>query len=126
MNKHIVFPVTIRFFAASMFAQQRIQTETVKGVVWSYSVSENSVRNISFTILQIYESGHAPCYDRYGTVFCLLYSAGDNIDIAAGDKYRNDLYRCGTYSYVTVKNAPNTVRQFAIDLEVALKEVARR
>lgn len=109
------------------FEKERIEMEA-RGLEYIDGkwMTPGSVRNVAFTVLQIYEPGHALCYDRSGMVFCLLYSADDNIDIAAGDKYHNDLYRCGTYSYVTVKNAPNTVRQYAIDLEVALKEIARR
>ena len=89
-------------------------------------MTPGSVRNVAYRIFQIYEPGHALCRDKYGTVFCLLYSAEDNRAVAEGDVLKNDLYRCGTYSYITVQDAPSTVRQFAIDLPVALKEIERQ
>lgn len=89
-------------------------------------MTPGSVRNVAYKIFQIYEPGHALCRDKYGTVFCLLYSAEDNRAVAEGDVLKNDLYRCGTYSYITVQDAPSTVRQFAIDLPVALKEIERQ
>lgn len=89
-------------------------------------MTPGSVRNVSFNVFQIYEPGHALCHDGDGIIFCLLYSAKDNRNVAEGDIFRNDLYRCGTYSYITVKGAPSTVRQFAIDLEVAELEIERQ
>ena len=89
-------------------------------------MTPGSVRNVVYGIFQIYEPGHALCRDKYGTVFCLLYSAEDNRNIAEGDVLRNDLYRCGTFSYITVQNAPSTVKQFAIDLEVASREIKKQ
>ncbi len=89
-------------------------------------MTPGSVRNVAYKIFQIYEPGHALCRDVNGVVFCLLYSADDNQNVAEGDILRNDLFRCGTYSYTTVQNAPSTVRQFAIDLEVAMRENKRQ
>lgn len=90
-------------------------------------MTPGSLRRIRYRIFQIYEPGHALC-EFIGTdiIFCLLYSAKDNPNLAEGDRLVNDLYRCGTYSYTTVRGAPSTVRMYAIDLEVALKEIKRQ
>jgi len=86
-------------------------------------MTPGSVRSARFVVFQIYEPGHALCKSEDGIVFCLLYDARSNRNIAEGDVYVNDLYRCGTYSYIDVQNASRTVRLYAIDLEVALKEI---
>ncbi len=88
-------------------------------------MTPGSSRNVAYKVFQIYEPGHALCHDG-DTIFCLLYSAEDNRTLAEGDVMRNDLYRCGTFSYVTVQNARSTVRQYAIDLSVAQKEIKRQ
>lgn len=90
-------------------------------------MTPGSLRRMRYRIFQIYEPGHALC-EFIGTdiIFCLLYSAKDNPNLAEGDRLVNDLYRCGTYSYTTVQNAPRTVRMYAIDLEVALREIERQ
>lgn len=92
------------------------------GYVW---MTPGSVRNCSFQVFQIYEPGHALCRDSKG-IFCLLFSADNNRNVAEGDLFTNDLYRCGTYSYITVQGAPSTVRQYAIDLVVAENEIRRQ
>ncbi len=106
-------------------AQQLAERMTALGLVdisgkW---MTPGSVRYVTYRILQIYKPGHALCTDGTGRVFCLLYSVADNRNISEGDILINDLYRCGTYSYITVLNAPSTVAKFAIDLSVALKEI---
>lgn len=65
-------------------------------------MTPGSVRNFSYKVFQIYEPGHALCHDGDGIIFCLLYSAKENRNVAEGDIFWNDLYRCGTYSYITV------------------------
>lgn len=89
-------------------------------------MTPGSVRNVRYIVFQIYEPGHALCRDDDGRVFCLLYSADTNRDLAEGDILVNDLYRCGTYSYLAVNNAPRTVAKFAIDLPVAQEEINKR
>ena len=89
-------------------------------------MTPGSVRYVRYMVFQIYEPGHALCRDGSGRVFCLLYSAKDNRNLSEGDVLVNDLYRCGTYSYITVNGAPSTVARFAIDLEVALQEIKRQ
>lgn len=87
-------------------------------------MTPESLRNAAFEIFQIYEPGHALCrFLGTDVVFCLLFSARDNRNVAEGDRFQQDLYRCGTYSYVTVRGAPSTVRMYAIDLAVALSEI---
>lgn len=90
---------------------------------WMTPGSERAVR---YRVFQIYESGHALCNDGIGRLFCLLYSADDNQDLSEGDVLVNDLYRCGTFTYIDVNNARRVVAQFAIDLHVALKEIRKR
>lgn len=90
---------------------------------WMTPGSERAVR---YRVFQVYESGHALCNDGTGRLFCLLYSADDNQDLSEGDVLVNDLYRCGTFSYIDVNNARRVVAQFAIDLHVALKEIRKR
>ena len=109
--------------------QERIRLEmealglvNVKGK-W---MTPGSVRSVRYIVFQIYEPGHALCKDRTGRVFCLLYSAEDNQNLSEGDILVNDLYRCGTYSYITVNDAPSTVAKFAIDLPVAQREIQRQ
>lgn len=89
-------------------------------------MTPGSSRYVRYMVFQIYEPGHALCKTKDGLVFCLLYSAKDNRNLAEGDVLANDLYRCGTYSYITVENAPRTVRQYAIDLSVALEEIEKQ
>lgn len=89
-------------------------------------MTPGSVRNLPFEVFQIFSPGQALCRDNTGTIFCLLYSAQHNRNLAEGEHYANDLYRCGTYSYITVQGAPSTVRQFSIDLETAERENRRQ
>lgn len=87
-------------------------------------MTPDSLRGARFRVFQIYEPGHALCrFAGTDIIFCLLFSASNNRNVAEGDAFTNDLYRCGTYSYTTVAGAPSTVRMYAIDLEVALKEI---
>ena len=115
-------------------AEERKKQEKIRKVmedlglenVYGKWMTPGSVRSVSFVIFQIYEPGHALCKSEKGIVFCLLYDARSNRNIAEGDVYTNDLYRCGTYSYIDVQNAARTVRQYAIDLEVALREIKKQ
>lgn len=84
-------------------------------------MTPGSARNVEFEVFQIFEDGHALCQSSNGITFALLFSASDNRRIAEGDRFMNDLYRCGTYSYTTVQEARRRVPQYAIDLEVAEK-----
>ena len=89
-------------------------------------MTPDSLRDVQFHVFQIYESGHALCrFVGTDIIFCLLFSAENNRNVAEGDYFTNDLYRCGTYSYTTVQGAPSTVRMYAIDLEVAIKEIKK-
>ena len=103
-------------------AMENLGLENVDGE-W---MTPGSVRSARFIVFQIYEPGHALCKSADGILFCLLYDARSNRNIAEGDVYVNDLYRCGIYSYIDVQNASRTVRQYAIDLEVALKEIKKQ
>lgn len=94
--------------------------------VYGKWMTPGSERVVRYRVFQIYESGHALCNDGTGRLFCLLYSADDNQDLSEGDVLVNDLYRCGTFSYIDVNNARRVVAQFAIDLHVALKEIRKR
>ena len=89
-------------------------------------MTPGSLRMVRFVVFQIYKPGHALCKVAGGRVFCLIYSAKDNKALAEGDVFVNDLYRCGTFSYTTVQNAPSTVAQYAIDLPVALEELKKQ
>lgn len=89
-------------------------------------MTPGSFRKFPFEVFQILSPGQALCRDKAGNIFCLLYSAQDNRNIAEGEHYANDLYRCGTYSYITVQDAPRTVRQFSIDFETADRENRRQ
>ncbi len=90
-------------------------------------MTPGSLRNVKYQVFQIYRPGHALCqFTNSGIIFCLLFKANLNRNVAEGDYYRNDLYRCGTYSYTTVQGAPSTVRMYAIDLDDALEEIERQ
>ena len=56
-------------------------------------MTPGSVRSVRYIVYQIYEPGHALCKDGTGRVFCLLYSADDNLNCSEGDVFVNDLYR---------------------------------
>lgn len=86
-------------------------------------IRERSRFGCVYSILQIIGDGKALCIDlQTGKTFCLLFStdSAHNRAIAEGDRMRNDLYWCGTYSYTTVRNAESTVSMFAIDLDTAI------
>ena len=102
----------------------RIEMESL-GLVDVYGkwMTPGSKRNVTYIVFQIYEPGRALCKDETGRIFCLLYSAAANRNLAEGDILVNDLYRCGTYSYVTTQSAPRTIAKFAIDLSVAQREI---
>ena len=109
--------------------EARIEREYMESLgfvnIYGKWMTPGSLRNVRYKVVQIYESGHALCYDG-DRVFCLIYSANINRDAAEGDIYVNDLYRCGTFSYTAVNNAPRTVAKFAIDLDMALKEIKKQ
>lgn len=86
-------------------------------------IRRKSLCNRPFTVFQVFDDGKALCIDQLtGSVFSLLFSHENNRSVVDGDKFRQDLYWCGTYSYTTVKGAPKKVSLFAIDLEVAIQE----
>lgn len=92
-------------------------------------VADRSIVACRFRILQIIGNGRALCVnDRTGNTFCLLYAtdSAHNRAIAEGDRFTNDLFWCGTYSYTTVQNAPARVALYAIDVERALVEAVRQ
>ena len=107
----------------------RIEREYMESLgfvnIYGKWMTPGSLRNVRYKVFQIYEPGHALCYNG-NRIFCLIYSAALNQDVAEGDIYVNDLYRCGTYSYITVKDAPSTVAKFAIDVDTALKEIKKQ
>ena len=84
-------------------------------------MTPGSLRGVLCCIVQIVEPGRAICVAG-GRVICLLYSSDKNPNASAGDMFIVDLYRCGTYSYVTVMGAPQTIAKFAVNLDVALEE----
>lgn len=87
-------------------------------------MTPGSAQGIRFRVVQILGPGRALCTDG-NIYFCLIYAAHINQDIAEGYIYTNDLYRCGTYTYTSVENASRTVAKFAIDLDVAIKEIKK-
>lgn len=87
-------------------------------------MTPGSAQGIRFRVVQILGPGRALCTDG-DIYFCLIYAAHINQDIAEGYIYTNDLYRCGTYTYTSVENASRTVAKFAIDIDVAIKEIKK-
>lgn len=92
-------------------------------------IMHRSKVNARFEILQIIGSGRALCIDaQTGDVFCLHYSmdSAENRAVVEGQKFTNNLYWGGTYSYTTVQNAPKRVALFAIDYSEAVQEAIKQ
>lgn len=92
-------------------------------------IMHRSKVNARFEILQIIGSGRALCIDaQTGDVFCLHYSmdSAENRAVVEGQKFTNNLYWGGTYSYTTVQNAPKRVALFAIDYSEADQEAIKQ
>lgn len=85
-----------------------------------------SWKNMNFKILQSLEHG-ALCtrgeydYDLgswYYTGETFFWVDSDNTTVADEDTFHGDMYWCGTYSYVTVKNVEKTVHAYTTKVSV--------
>lgn len=92
-------------------------------------VAARSKTGCQFKILQVIGNGRALCTDlKTGDTFCLLFptDSANNRAIAEGDRYTNDLFWCGTFSYTSVLDAPKRVPLYEINIERALVEAIRQ
>ncbi len=83
-----------------------------------------SLRNAGYLVFQVTGPGRALClFEGTDHAFFLLYSPNANRPPSLRDLFKNDLHRCGSYSYLAQSGGKRTIPAYAIDLKTALEEL---
>ncbi|HOC69530.1 MAG TPA: trypsin-like peptidase domain-containing protein [Candidatus Hydrogenedentes bacterium] len=103
--------------------EERVYVEKAKEIVLS-----KTKRNIVYKVFQSLESGSLCTEGTWNALFEEFLFNGEDfywLDTtkaytADEEKFRNDLYWCGTYSYTTMVDEPRTLNAYTTDFETAV------
>ena len=103
--------------------KERVYVEKAKEIVLS-----KSKKNVVYTVFQSLDSGSLCTEGTWNALSEEFRFDGEDfywLDTAKAytadeEKFRNDLYWCGTYSYTTMLDEPRTLNAYTTDIETAI------